>query len=452
MVTTITSLASRVDNRTVTDRIQTDLRTGAAVFPTSYNRDRKTGIDTWTDCLVLEIATLGHKDLVSALTRAEYIGHAESGHACDRLSAKVGGAPSSEQPHISDYWQYWWGSASLLNIAIGTGGMNLPAYQAGLKFSLYIIIVLIGITASIRYRRAAWPLFPVIVALIFGFGIPLFGQSIAHAPGLVTGMLLLLVYMVAGIDRAAPGRQFVYLSSAGGLVFYSDLMNGDLVAVLICFAFIQLLSIQAFGPPKSIFPERLRSWPISIAIVSLMTAFFTGAVSMALLRILLRAALLQQNLFTVISEWLADLAKHASYNWVDRSEYQSESPLETLYRCYYNIDVGTYPYIGRHGTVLTYALCALLYLVICVWAARRSGKLAAGQRDTLLAAALIVMVIPAWYGVFAVHTMIHFWMTGRLLALFFALAPSLALLLMNMRRPRAAIITRSPSERGAAAS
>jgi hypothetical protein len=53
-------------------------------------------------------------------------------------------------------------------------------------------------------------------------------------------------------------------------------------------------------------------------------------------------------------------------------------------------------------------------------------------RETAVSgAAFVVMVVPAWYGVFAVHTMIHFWMTGRLLALFFALAPSLALLLAN---------------------
>src|SRR5271155_2579948 len=72
MIVTFSMANSRVDNRVVVNTIQNDLEIGAVAFPDAWNRNEKTGIDTWTDCLVLEIATFGDKSFVSALTRSEY--------------------------------------------------------------------------------------------------------------------------------------------------------------------------------------------------------------------------------------------------------------------------------------------------------------------------------------------------------------------------------------------
>jgi hypothetical protein len=46
----------------------------------------------------------------------------------------------------------------------------------------------------------------------------------------------------------------------------------------------------------------------------------------------------------------------------------------------------------------------------------------------MLASAFVVLLVPAWYFVFTVHAVVHSWMMMRLLALFFALAPSVALI------------------------
>jgi hypothetical protein len=108
---------SRVDNRIVVNTIQRGLETGAVAFPDTWNRNEGTGIDTWTDCLVLEIATFGDKGFVSALTRSEYARSRADAHPCNRLSVRVGGISLPDQTSNDyDYWRYWWGSAALLNI------------------------------------------------------------------------------------------------------------------------------------------------------------------------------------------------------------------------------------------------------------------------------------------------------------------------------------------------
>ena len=442
LLVTITIIASRADNRIVTGKIQTALRSGEVIMPSAWNRDLKTGTHTWADCQVLEIATYGQKDIVSALTRAEYVPYdstlpiGEGGHPCDRLSDKVGPQPP-EKPHY-DYWRYWWGNVSMLNIALGIGGISLPAYQSALKSSSYAVIVLVGVAALVRYRRAALPFLPVVVALLFGFGLPLFGQSIADAPGLIAGMLLLLIYMIAKLDRAPPAWQFIYVFTVGGVACFFELLDGNSIAVLICFILIRIISSRAFGSPEVIWPKRLRAWPASIAVVSLMAAYLGGMVSMVLLRILLRMTLLGQSVFAMVSDWKGELSKYTVSNWVSRTgvPYTPQTKMEMLYGCYYNIEVGTYPFLSRHMTVLIYAACGLGYLIIGGWLVRHARKLEVGDKDMLAAAALAVVIVPLWYGIFAVHTMIHFWMMGRLLALFFALAPSVALFLMDRRPDR----------------
>jgi hypothetical protein len=55
---------------------------------------------------------------------------------------------------MGDYWPYWWGSAALLNIAIGVGDLTLPTHQMALKALTYAAIFLMICTALVRYRRA----------------------------------------------------------------------------------------------------------------------------------------------------------------------------------------------------------------------------------------------------------------------------------------------------------
>jgi len=282
---------------------------------------------------------------------------------------------------------------------------------------------------------------PVAAALAFAFAIPLFGQSIAQAPGLLVGLLLVSVYMAAGLDRAALRWQFVYFFIAGGIGFYFDLLNGDILAILICFAWVRLLGIAAFGPPRILSPPPLARFPATTTVAHAMLSYVAGAMSMAIFRIVLRATLTHQGLFAVLSEWHQELVKWIPNHVRSLDTHVSvTAPLTTLNHLtadlphrYHDLDVATFPYISWHATLFIYALCGLLYLAIGIWWLKNRSALRASQHDTLCAACLIASIVPLWCGLFLGHTITHFWMDGRLLALFFSLAPSITLLCATWR-------------------
>ncbi len=419
-------LSARADNSAVTDAIRAALRTGSAVFPPKYDRNLKTGIDTYTDCLVLSIATYGQKDPISAVTRSNHVAGPEDVHPCADLNAKLGDTPIQGQTRTVDYWRYWWGSAALLNIAIGLGRLGLPAYQQGLKATTYAGLFLTLCIALARYRRAALPFLPVAAALIFAFAIPLFGQSIAHAPGLLIGLLLISAYMVTGMDRTPFRWQFVYFFIAGGVGFYFDLLNGDILAILICFALLRLLSVYAVGPSRVFGPGLLARLPGTTAVIHAMVSYVAGAVSMAIFRIILHAIFTQQGLFDALYEWaIQQLGKYSTSNL-----HRLSKPLtEYLVDWYHDVDTATFPYMGRYLILFIYLCCSVIYIAMSIWWLRNRSKLSIMQRDVLYSSCLIVSIVPIWFCLFFTHTVIHHSMMGRLLSLFLSLAPSIAILL-----------------------
>jgi hypothetical protein len=423
-------LSAQVNNQVVTASIDSSVRSGAASFPTGWDRNPATGIDTWTDCLVMEIGTFGQKDVISALARSNYWLRPGETHHCNDLLSKIGG-PSTQGPvRIIDYWRYWWGSAALLNLAIGYFGIPLPSYQTALQLITYLVVFLVASTALIRYRRGAWLFLPLAVALTFGFGLPLLGQSMAHAPGLIVGLLLVWGYMVSGLDRAEPRRQAAYMFFAGGMGFYFDLLNGDMIAVMMCFGLLRLLSSLMFRPLESLRAKPIERFASTIAVLSTFAAYLSGALSMIVLRIVLRGTLTRQGLIAAASEWHDELAKHESSHWSTSEFWGHETFIQTLRSCYYNLEVATFPYLGRHATFCLYALGAVCYFGIFAWLFAKHRHLTVAGRDRLLAAFLIASVVPFWYSLFFVHTAIHFWLMGRLLSLFFSLAVSIILIVL----------------------
>ena len=429
-------LSANVNNQTVVTSIKHSLAHGQTAFPSSYNRDLETGIDTWTDCLTIEVATYGEKDIVSALVKADHISRRHDIHPCEHLTASIGGpAPADD---TQDYWRYWWGSAALLNIAIGTFGLSLPNYQALLKALTYVTISLAAALALLRYRRNALPLLPLTFGLMFGFAVPLFGQSVAHAPGLVVGLAFVCVYMVTGIDRAPLRWQAAYLFFAGGVGFFFDILNGDIIAVLLSFALIRLLAVSTFGVPRGFVQPVFATYPATICVIQTGAAYAAGAVALAIFRICLRAMLLHQSLFAVLVEWHAQIAKFTTDKLGGGKIPDVGTTKEAFFHCYYNIEVATFPYIGRHATLALYAFAGMLYLAVFLWFFCNRENLTPALKDRTLAALLVAAVVPCWYAAFPVHAIIHFWMMGRLLALFFSLAISVALVILIGRNQGAA--------------
>ena len=433
IITFLSLLSAYADNRVVATSILFDLKSGALSFPPVFERDMKTGIDTWDDCVVVEIATYGEKDFEAALSRAHFLLRPSDSevyhfieHPCIDLNEKIAPLPIRSPADVHDYWRYWWGSAAFLNIIVGILGLSLPTYQTALKLTTYCVIFSVTSLAFIRYRRAAFLFFPVAFALIFGFAIPLFGQSIAHAPGLIVGFTLLSLYMVAGVDRAPLRSQLIYLFVAGGIGFYFDLFNGDIIAVLICFALIRLVSVFYFGPPRISWPAAATAYPTTGAIVHLIAAFVMGAVSMLVFRIVLRVILTRQNLLSVLTEWQTSLARWRSDKLLEGDFPNIRS--FWLHQMYSSIDVATFPYIGKYITAIICAVGGIVYLYTIIWAFLNRIRLATIEKDQLSAALIIAVIVPLEYCVFAAHDMVHFWMMGRLLSLFFALAVSIVFL------------------------
>jgi hypothetical protein len=283
------------------------------------------------------------------------------------------------------------------------------------------MIFIMTCTALIRYRQAAFPLLPVVFALMFGFETPIFSQSIVTAPELVTGLLLLSAYMIAALDRAALRWQFSYFAFAGGLQCYFEQLDGTTLAIITCFVLIRLASIRSFGPPQISWPARLALWPRTAAVLHMMLSYGAGGVAMVLFRMILRIVLVEQNLSALWSDWLAQISKYP---------IGGIPALELMYRFSHGLDYAAFPYVGRHAVWLVFALCGLLYAWLLIWSLRHWRTLEIAQRDTLLASLPIVSLAPLYYCLLPGLSIVHLFFTARLLSLFFALAVSIALMVL----------------------
>ena len=426
-------LGYQADDRVVGTRIAGSINSGAATFPSAYNFDLNAGMDTNTDCVLLEIAAHIPRQFADALVSAPTtLGAGE--HACDGVADRL--VKPEVGPLVVDYWRYWWGSAYLLAAAVGSWDMSVATYRSVLKTGCYAAIVLITIVALVRYRFAAWPIVPLMVALTFAFGIPLFGGSISHGPELLVGLLLALIYMLLGIDRTPMAWNAAYAAFVGGMVGYFELLNGHLVAVMYTLAIACLCAARTFAIQPIKWPAWLGSWTITVRVIVLAAAFILGTVYTVILRCVLRAIVLGQSLSGVLKEWIVDLSNRTQNSVPDYGAVHF-GPVYLAKRVYYKIEYGTYPYLDRTATIIVYAVCAVVFVACLGWMAFNFRKMTAEQRDPLVAVLAIMPAVPAWFLVLANHTAIHSWMTGRLVSLFFALALSLAILIVSGRPRRA---------------
>ena len=422
IIVLVAAMNARADRTIVVGSIEQGLESGRSAFPSVWKMNLVTGIDTYTDCLVLNISTFEDQKIEQTLSRSEFIDDPLR-HPCDILKDEISGL-FAENNVVDDYWRYWWGSSMLLNIVVGYNGLSVAGYQNLLLYLSYASIGLALLSALYHYRRAALPLVPVALGLVFGFGLPIFGQSIAHAPGLIFGMLALAGYPILRGQTRGSSWNFGFFAFVGCVTFYLELLNGNLVVILLCSMLIRLLGARTARTSRPSWPGWAADWPTAAAVLSVAVAMTAGAVSMVVLRIGLRVALTQQTLSEAVSNWASRMGKWNSGN----SQTIDGSWLETVLTLYYHIGDGAFPLLSRDGVVITYGLCALLYAAVFFALIRSVRSAGPGARDMMFATVLIVAVIPAWYSVFLAHTIHHPWMMMRLLAPFFALAPAILLL------------------------
>ena len=68
------------------------------------------------------------------------------------------------------------------------------------------------------------------------------------------------------------------------------------------------------------------------------------------------------GLFNALSEWwVQHLAQYATYNLSNTRVIGLKTLTEDLINCYRDLEIATFPYIGKYGTLLIYTLSGLLY-------------------------------------------------------------------------------------------
>jgi hypothetical protein len=136
------------------------------------------------------------------------------------------------------------------------------------------------------------------------------------------------------------------------------------------------------------------------------------------------------SILDAISAWLSDLAYRVSGSLDDIYPGQTIQP--SLHRLFTTLKGNRHqPFHGFLSTQLADAFYALGFLS---WAAVLPlcwvlHKKAVPYLGALLGLVSAASLVPAWFLLFEQHTIIHAWMTGRLMSLFFGLGMSLALLL-----------------------
>jgi hypothetical protein len=101
-----------------------------------------------------------------------------------------------------------------------------------------------------------------------------------------------------------------------------------------------------------------------------------------------------------------------------------------------------YGVLSKHGADLWYALGLLgwVLLVPLCWGLVNKQKLPLNVLSGFL---LTGVLIPVWFLIFKQHTIVHAWMTGRLLSLFAGLGMSAAITMLAILKTRAAPLMRN---------
>jgi hypothetical protein len=297
---------------------------------------------------------------------------------------------------------------------------------------------------------------PLFLSILVGFGMLIMGQSIAHAPEFIVGLLMLSVYSLCNVQRLQrSGRAFWY-GLLGSVAVYFDLMDGNaaLIAIMLCCQISIPYVVHAKSKQNGNDGSAL--WCTKIS-ENLLFVLIGGCVAIAI-RILGYSFFNDMSLFQGLHEWIAKLSFRISgdppvpnlnaidpglYSILEKSRllllleksrlfllgahlvHHSHDPFQGMLSSYFAY---AFYFIGFMSWLIATPLCVRLH---------RSGILPISATMGFFVAAAIV---PAWYLALLEHSIEHPWMTGRLISSFCGLGMSLAvvtgLAIRNAHRDR----------------
>ena len=264
-----------------------------------------------------------------------------------------------------------------------------------------------------------------------------FGQSVSHAPEFIVGVLMLSAYSVARVQERSRLTRALCYSFLGSVCVYFDLLNGNVgaIEILLC---CQLLAPyvsrmlkgqdQVAPPPAQVVKE----------IIENSAYVLMGGIASVAIRIVGYSFASHTSIVSATSEWLADFAHRVGGNLNDMFPEQNVPP--SLRRLIAALKGNRH--LPFHGFLPIRVADAYYALGFLCWAAifplcRALRKKSVPYSGAVWGFLLTAAIVPAWFLLLEQHTIIHVWMTGRLMSLFFGLGMSLALLLglVLYRRP-----------------
>jgi hypothetical protein len=431
----LAALAEKSDTSVIKQKIAEAYRNSQIQYPGKWDIDDKRGNDTFTDCLALDVSVLYRRQLpMDTFDSRVYLfpvapPNEPMHHACDELHYVSSHPELQNSFKERSYLRYWWGSAVVARITLGLTGISVGHYRQLIHFLSFASLGIFVLAFFYSFGRAAAVFIPLFLSILLGFGMLTFGQSIAHAPEFIVGVLMLSAYSLAKVwDRSRLTRALCY-SFLGSMCVYFDLLNGNVgaIAILLC---CQLIAPYVSRLVKEQEPAAPPSAQVVKEIIENSAYVLIGGIASVAIRIVGYSFASHTSIVSATSEWLADFAHRVSGNLNDMFPEQNVPPslrrlIAALKGKRHLPFHGFLPIRVADGYYVLGFFCWAAIFPLCRALRKRSVPYSGAVWGFLLTAA----VVPAWFLLLEQHTIIHVWMTGRLMSLFFGLGMSLALLL-----------------------
>ena len=411
------------DRSLIDQKIRSAIQDETIQIPGSWDITDPRGMDTFTDCLVLQSLKLSpDRFLPNLFDTYVYTALYNAGkvHPCNSLSRSYENDGATELA-VTSYSRYWWGSASLAKIALGQTGLSLAQYRDVVFFSLLLSLGFFTLTFYQSFRPASLFLTPYLISVCFGFSLLSLGQSISQTPEEIIALLILSIYNLTHIENRSLYVRAACYSLLGAICVYLDLLNAVvmLVPTIMCCQWIaSTLSKHPFSSSSG--NRRILSLLFNLGLV------VTGACFAIFIRLVGYSYVSGKSFFDVLLQWKNDLTSWFAGNAHVVSGQPPGTITDVARALWHRRADPFYGVLTNHGADVFYALGFLgwVLLVPLCWGLAKKQKL---PLDVVLGFLLGGIMIPGWFFIFKQHTIIHAWMTGRLLSLFAGVGMSAAI-------------------------
>jgi hypothetical protein len=158
------------DRSLIDQKIRSAIQDGTIQLPGGWDIDDPRGLDTFTDCWLLESLNLSPDRFFHSLF-STYVYLSDPGdHSCKTLSLSYENDGATKFT-VRNYSRYWWGSATLTKIALGQTGLSLAQYRNVVFYSLILSLGFFTLTFYQSFRPASLFFTPYLISVCFGFSL-----------------------------------------------------------------------------------------------------------------------------------------------------------------------------------------------------------------------------------------------------------------------------------------